>query len=63
MQIAFISTCKHTGLTHKNMVHNVAYWRDEAYPPGGMLRVMYNDKGQMVAGPLLSEMSEFREIL
>lgn len=34
-------------------------WVDEPYPPGGFLRVMRDESGRIVAGPLVSEITEW----
>jgi hypothetical protein len=36
-------------------------WEDEPYPPGGFLRVMRDETGRIVAGPLVSEIVEWVE--
>lgn len=61
MKVAYTTTCKYTGLVFRNIAE-CARWQDEPYPPGGTLRVFYNEAGQIVGGPLLEEVSDFKEI-
>jgi hypothetical protein len=35
-------------------------WSDEAYPPGGFLRVMRDVQGRALAGPLVSEIVSWK---
>ena len=60
MTISYIYQCSYTGLTYRCKVFNVATVKDEPYPPGGMLRVCRNDKGQSIAGPLVSELVDWK---
>lgn len=60
MRIEWSYTCKHTGLSYRCAIDGVDSWADEDYPPGGQLRVMRNDKGQILAGPMVSEITSFQ---
>jgi hypothetical protein len=62
MTILYTYKCGYTGLTYRYKVFNVASVLDEVYPPGGELRVCRNDKGQIIASPLVSEIQSW-EIL
>jgi hypothetical protein len=50
------------GLTYRTRHYGVVSFADEPYPPGGMLRVMRNSKGQITGGPLISEILTWDEI-
>ena len=48
------------GISRKEFTHeNVAYWQDEPDAIGGVLRVMYDKAGRMIAGPSLDEIREW----
>ena len=55
----YTQTCTYTGDIHNCKVENIATVEDEFYAPGGTMRVMRNAKGQAIAGPLLSELSNW----
>ena len=59
MTITYTYKCSYTGLTYKCKAFNVASFKDEPYPPGGMLRVCRNASGQSICGPLVSELIEW----
>ena len=44
------------GCTYRVKVEGGASWNEEEYPPGGLLRVIYNAAGQVIAGPHLDEL-------
>jgi hypothetical protein len=62
MRIEYAYKCAHTGLTFRCALDGVASWTDEPYPPGGSLRVMRNAAGQIIAGPMVEELTAFRVI-
>ena len=43
-------------------IDNVATVMDEPYPPGGMLRVMRDKDGRILAGPLVSELTSWQTL-
>lgn len=43
-------------------IDNVATVTDEAYLPGGMLRVMRGKDGRILAGPLVSELTRWQTL-
>ena len=59
--IDYTYLCSYTGRIYKCRTYNVSTWADEPYPPGGMLRVMRNSYGQIVAGPMVSELISWNE--
>lgn len=61
MIVEYTQTSRYTGLTFRVRCVNVALVRDEPYPPGGQLRVLYNAHGQQVSGPHLAEISKWCE--
>jgi len=61
MKIEFIYT-NPAGCTYRVRVDNVVSFNDEPYPPGGMLRVCRNVAGQIIAGPLVSELVDWKVI-
>lgn len=43
------------GSVYRMRIEGVALVRDEPYPPGGMLRVIYDGAGRILAGPPVHE--------
>jgi hypothetical protein len=60
--IEYTYLCKYTGNIYRVKVDGARSWADEPYPPGGQLRVVRNEKGQAIAGPLVSEIIEWKEV-
>lgn len=59
MTIFYSYRCAYTGLTYRCKASGVASVQDEAYPPGGFLRVCRNTQGQALCGPLVSEITSW----
>lgn len=57
MTIIYTYKCSYTGLTYRCKASGVESVQDETYPPGGLLRVCRNAKGQALCGPLVSEIT------
>lgn len=51
----------YTRLIYRCRIDNVHTVADEPYPPGGFLRVAKNAQGQMLSGPLVSELMIWQE--
>jgi len=47
--------CTPSGEVSRQTIHGAAFVIDEPYPPGGMLRVIYDGAGRILAGPPLHE--------
>ena len=45
--------------SYRVKIENVATVTDEPYAPGGMLRVMRDKEGRILAGPLVSELTSW----
>jgi hypothetical protein len=45
-----------SGDIYRVRVSDAASWVDEPYPPGGFLRIVRNKVGQIIHGPLVSEL-------
>lgn len=47
--------CTPSGEVSRQTIHGAAFVIDEPYPPGGMLRVIYDAAGRILAGPPVDE--------
>lgn len=49
------------GTVYRVRAEGVATVTDEPYPPGGFLRVMRDEAGRLIGGPLVSELLTFSD--
>lgn len=54
--------CSRTKLEFRCKIENVSTITEEPYPPGGFLRVCRDFENKLLCGPLVSEITSWKEI-